>query len=102
MSTGAITPFQPAATVTLAASTIASNVQLTGNGEALLITNSTSSLAFVRLGSDQGVSATISDTPILPVSKILLRCGPLVSYCAAILASGSGAIMFTRGDGSAT
>lgn len=41
-------------------------------------------------------------TRLLPNSRILLRCGPLVSHCAAILGSGSGSVMFTRGDGSST
>ena len=100
MSTGAINPFQPTATVTLASSTVSANVQLAKGGESLLITNTTSSLAFVRFGSDATVQATSSDTPILPNSKMLLACGHFVSYCAAILGSGSGSVMFTRGDGS--
>lgn len=73
----------------------------------MLITNTTSSLAYIKFGSDPSVQAvvptvlgTTGDTPILPNSKILLRCGPLVTYCAAILGSGSGSVMFTRGDGS--
>jgi len=87
-------------TVAMAANTVSANVQLTGGGESVLITNPTSSLAYVRFGSDPTVQATTSDTPILPNSKILLRCGPLVSWCAAILGSGSGSVLFTRGDGS--
>jgi hypothetical protein len=100
LSTGAINPFQPIATVTLACGTVSANIQLMAGGESLLVTNSTSSLAFVRFGSDNTVAATTSDTPILPNSKILLRCGYFVSYCAAVLGSGSGSMMITRGDGS--
>jgi hypothetical protein len=80
--------------------TVSSNIQLAGAGETLLITNPTSSLAYIRFGSDPSVQCTTLDTPLLPNSKILLRCGPLVLYCAAMLGSGSGLIMFTRGDGS--
>ena len=100
MSTGAISPFQPTATVALAASASSSNTQMPGNGETALITNLASSPAYVRFGSDPGLQATTSDTPVLPNSRILLRCGPLVTYCAAVLISGSGSVLFTRGDGS--
>jgi hypothetical protein len=100
LSSGAANPFQPIATVTMASATVSANVQLAGSGESLLVTNPTSSLAFVRFGSDPTVQATTSDTPVLPNSKVLLHCGPIVSYCAAVLSSGSGAIMFTRGSGS--
>ena len=102
MSTGATNPFQPTATVTLASSATSATILLGGQGEIVLITNPTASLAYVRFGSDPTVQATVGDTPILPNSKILLRCGLLISYCAAILSSGSGSIMFTRGEGSST
>jgi hypothetical protein len=71
-----------------------------GSGEAVLVTNPTASLVYVRFGSDPTVQATVADTPVLPNSRMLLRCGPLVSYCAALLASGTGSVMFTHGDGS--
>ena len=100
MSIGATNPFQPMATVAMTSSTASANVQLTAGGESILITNPNPSLAYVRFGSDPTVQATTADTPILPNSKLLLRCGPLVSYCAAILVSGSGSLIFTRGDGS--
>src|ERR1700735_365008 len=99
---GASNAFQPSATSTIASSTISSNVPLAGGGESVLITNPTTSVAYVRFGSDPTVQATTADTPILPNSRILLRCGPLVSYCAVILGSGSGAIMLPHGDGSNT
>jgi hypothetical protein len=102
LSTGAISPFQPVASVLLASSTVSANIQLAGSGEVLLITNATASLAYVRFGSDSTVQATIADTPILSNSKILLRCGPLVSYCATVLSAGSGPVIITRGDGSIT
>jgi hypothetical protein len=102
MSAGSSNPFQPAATVSLTAGTASSNIQLAGGGECVLVTNATSALAYIRFGSDPTVQATVIDTPVLPASRILLRCGPLVTYCAAILSSGSGAVLFTRGDGSST
>jgi hypothetical protein len=108
LSTGSSNPFLAVATVALLSGTTSSNTQLGGSGEAVLITNSTSSIAYVRLGSDASLQATIpstgalGDTPVLPSSKVLLRCGPLVSFCAAVLSSGSGLVLFTRGDGSNT
>jgi len=100
LSSGATNPFQPTATAAVLSGIVSTNVQLAGGGESVLITNSTSSLAFVKFGSDATVLATNTDTPILPNSIMLLRCGPLVSYFAALLSVGSGSIMFTRGNGS--
>ena len=102
MSTGANNAFQPSATVAIASSTSSANVQLAGGGESVLITNPTTSLAYIRFGSDPTVLATVADTPILPNSRMLFRCGPLVSYCAVVLGSGSGTVMLTHGDGSNT
>ncbi len=100
MSSGSTNPFQPTATVSLTATTVSANIQLLGHGEAQLITNATTSLAFIRFGSDSTVQATTGDTPVLPGSKILLRCGPLVSYCAIVLSSGTGLVLITSGNGS--
>jgi hypothetical protein len=100
LSLGSANPFQPAATAAVASSTVSANVQLSGGGDSVLITNPNSSLLYVRFGSDPSVQASTGDMPILPNSRILLRCGPLVSYFATILGSGSGTVMFTRGDGS--
>ncbi len=101
MTTG-VSPFLPVATVTIAASTVSANVQLAGSGASLLITNPTASLAYVRFGADPAVQAAATDMPVLPNSKILIQCGILVSYCAAILAIGSGTMLITRGHGSNT
>jgi hypothetical protein len=100
LSLGAANAFQPSATVTVASSTASANAPLAAGGESVLITNPNSALLYVRFGSDPTVQATTGDTPVLPNSRILLRCGPLVSHFATILASGSGSVMFTRGDGS--
>jgi hypothetical protein len=102
LSTGATNPFQPVATVLVPSSTNSANVLLAGSGDVVLITNATSSLAYVRFGVDLTVVATTGDTPILPNSKILLRCGPMVLSCAIVLNAGSGSVMVTRGDGSST
>ena len=102
MPIGAGSPFQPIETVTLQSGTASANIQLPANGESVLVTNPTSSLAHVKFGCDPTLQATSADTPVLPNSRLLLRCGRLISHCAAILSAGSGSVMFTRGDGSST
>jgi hypothetical protein len=99
---GTVSLFKPISTVSITSSTVSANVQLAGSGEALMITNASDSLAYIRFGSDSSVTATMADTPVLPGSKVLFQCGPFVSYCAAALDSGSGPIYFTRGEGSGT
>ncbi len=100
MSSGSISPFQPHLTVSISASTTSGSVPISGHGDGILVTNSTTSIAYVRFGSDATLQASTGDTPLLAGSHILLRCGPFVSYCAVVLGSGSGLVMFTRGDGS--
>lgn len=100
MSIGSSQPFRPAGTVSLAARTSSANVALAGGGESLLVTNASGSVAFVRLGNDKTVTATTSDTPVLPSTCILLGVNPLITTAAAVLASGTGDVYFTLGDGS--
>ena len=100
MSTGAISPFQPVATVAVASGTVTANTRLAGSGDAVLVTNPTASLAYVSFGSDSTAQATTADMPVLPNGRVLLNAGPLVLYCAALLTSGSGSVLFTRGTGS--
>ena len=99
MATGATQPFRPAGTVAVAASTTAASAALSGGGSALLIYNSTSSPAFVRLGSTSSLTATSSDTPIPPGSRMLLDASPFVNHVAVILNDGSGLVYFTLGHG---
>lgn len=99
MSTGAISPFHPVATAAVSASQVSANIRLTGGGGTVLVTNTTASLAYVNLGSDSSVQATSADMPVLPNNKVLLQAGSLVSHGAAIVATGTGLILFTRGTG---
>jgi hypothetical protein len=100
LSNGATNPFQPVATVAQASGTVSTSIKLAGGGDSVLITNAAPSLAYVRFGSDPTVQATTGDTPVLPNSQILFGCGHFVSYCATVLGSGTGMVMFTRGNGS--
>ena len=57
-------------------------------------------LAYIRFGSDSTVSAASPDMPVLAGSRIILSVNSLISYAAAISPSGSGSVLFSRGDGS--
>ncbi|HKM64188.1 MAG TPA: hypothetical protein VJY39_17030 [Acidisphaera sp.] len=99
MSIGANQPFRPAGTATLAAGTASASVALTGTGGTVLVTNATNAVAFVRLGTSAAVTATPADMPVLPNSRIVLAANSSIQHAAAILASGSGEVFFSVGDG---
>jgi hypothetical protein len=100
MAMGSITPFRATGTASLGATTSSAAVSLVGGGDSIVVTNTTSSLAYVRFGADPSVSATPADMPVMANAKVMLSINGLVSYAAAMLGGGSGLILFTRGDGS--
>jgi hypothetical protein len=100
MAVGSVTPFRPTGTVALSASTLSASIGLAGGGETVVVTNISGSLAYVRFGADPSVSASTTDMPILANSKATLSVNGLVSCASAVLVSGNGTILFTRGDGS--
>jgi hypothetical protein len=99
MATGSTQPFRPAGTAAVAASTTSANVPLVGGGGAVLVYNASSTTAFFRLGAATGLVALATDTPIPTGQRMLVDGGPFVSYAAAVLASGTGNVYFTLGDG---
>jgi hypothetical protein len=100
MTVGATSPFRPAGTVGVVAGTTSVAAQLLGGGESVVVTNTAVSLAYVRFGSDLTVVATTSDMPILPGSRAMLSINSLISTVGVVISSGSGTVLFTRGDGS--
>jgi hypothetical protein len=100
MAIGSVTPFRPTGTVSINATTTSASVQLAGGGDTVVATNTTSALAYVRFGADPSVAASSADMPVLPNTRAILAVNSLICYAAALLASGSGAVLFTRGDGS--
>jgi hypothetical protein len=100
MANGSITPFRATGTVSLSAGVTSVAVQLSGGGDSVVVTNPSSSLAYVRFGADPSVSASALDMPVMANSRMILSVNSLVSHASAVLASGSGTILFTRGDGS--
>ncbi len=87
------------ATATLAAGTSSANIALAGTGEAVLVYNASAAIAFIRFGMDNSVVATSADVPIPPGARMLIHAGEFAKTAAALLASGSGAIYFARGQG---
>ncbi len=99
MATGSTQPLMVSATATLAAGTSSANIALAGTGEAVLVYNATSAIAFIRFGMDASVVATSADMPIPPGSRMLIHAGDFSKTVAALLSSGSGAVYFSRGQG---
>ena len=100
MAIGSTMPFGPTGTVALAAGTTSSSAALAGGGDSVVVTNTTASLAYVRFGADATVAASTADMPVLPNSRIMLAVNSLIAYAAAVLVTGSGTILLTRGNGS--
>ena len=100
MTLGSTSPFRPTGTTGVAAGTTSTNITLAGGGDSIVITNTTASLAYIRFGSDLTVTASASDMPVLPNSRAMLSINSLITTAAALLISGSGTVLFTRGDGS--
>jgi hypothetical protein len=100
MPLGSVSPFRHTGTVVVSVGNVSANALLIGGGDAMVVTNSTSNLVYVRFGSDPTVTADFSDMPILAASRVILSVNSLISYAAAISPSGSGSVLFSRGDGS--
>jgi hypothetical protein len=100
MAIGSIAPFRPTGTVSLSAGTSPAAVALVGGGDSVLVTNTSASLAYVSFGANPSISASTTDMPVMANTRVLLSANSLVRYAAAVLAAGSGAVLFTRGDGS--
>ena len=100
MPLGSVSPFRPTGTISVSVGSVSANARLSGGGDSVVVTNTTSALAYVRFGSDATVTASTADMPILAGSKVILSVNSLIIYAAAISPSGSGSILFSRGDGS--
>lgn len=99
MATGSTQPLMVSATATLAAGTTSANIALAGTGEAVLVYNAASVVAFIRFGMDNTVVATAADMPIPPGTRMLIHASEFSKTVAAVLASGSGTVYFSRGQG---
>jgi hypothetical protein len=100
MPIGSVSPFRPTGTVNISAGGVSANTPLSGGGDAVVVTNTTGALVYVKFGSDPTVTASSFDMPVLGNSRLMLSVNSLISYAAVISPSGSGTILFSRGDGS--
>lgn len=91
-------PFRPAETVSLAATTVTSRVQIsntTGLGE-YRVYNAGTGIVFIKEGT-VAVNAAVTDTPLAPGAIEVLSFGS--QYIAGITASGTATVYITSGDG---
>lgn len=100
MPLGSVSPFRPTGTVNVSVGSVSTNISLAGGGDSIVVTNPTNSLAYVKFGSDPTITASANDMPILANSRLILSVNSLITYAAAISPSGSGVVLFSRGDGS--
>ena len=55
MPIGSVSPFRPTGTVSVSASSVSANIRLSGGGDSVVVTNTSSGLAYIRFGSDVSV-----------------------------------------------
>jgi hypothetical protein len=101
--------FYPQGTVNIAATTTSANVVLPvgrltifqmGEGDSVLVYNSTAAIAFVEFGGDNTVAASVlTSLPIPPGFSRMLGVGSVATYAAAMLSTGTGVVYFSRGKG---
>lgn len=65
----------------------------------MLIYNSAAATAFIRFGMNASTVSTASDTPIPAGARMLIHAGEFAKTVAVLLASGSGDVYFSRGQG---
>ena len=100
MPLGSVSPFRPTGTVSVSVGNASTTIRLSGGGDSIVVTNAASTIAYIKFGSDPTLTATMTDMPILAGSRLILSVNSLISYVAAIAPSGSGSVLFSRGDGS--
>lgn len=93
-----LSPFTPATTVSIAATTATAQVSFGSGGRNVVVTNASTVTIFIKFGSSSAVTAAVTDYPVLAGMKETLDRGDYTNV-AAITASGSGTIYFTSGDG---
>lgn len=99
MASGSTQAFRPAGTVAAQASTTATNIDLSGGGQTVLVYNASTATAFFRLGGASALTVNETDTPVPAGARMMVDGGPFVTNAAVLLESGSGTVYFTRGDG---
>lgn len=100
MPLGSVSPFRPTGTASVSVGSASAAVALSGGGDSVVVTNTTTGLIYVRFGSDPSVTATTADMPVLGLGSVILSVNSLITYAAAMSPTATGTVLFTRGDGS--
>jgi len=106
MSTGSTQPFNPAATVSLAATTASQSVSSgiaapssgVGGPDAVLVYNASASVAFVAFGNG-AATAKLASYPVPPGGSRLIAINGNINFASAVLLAGTGAVYFSFGTG---
>jgi hypothetical protein len=107
MSTGSTQPFNPAATVSIAATTASQAVTSgipappsgIGGPDTVLVYNASGSVAFVAFGNGGATAAAAGGYPVPPGASRLIAVNGNVNYAAAVLLTGTGNVFFSFGTG---
>jgi hypothetical protein len=104
MASGTNQPFGQSGIVTLAASTTSAGAALPASNDTILVSNPTTSLAWIALGGGVTPPTAVAGAgyPVLPGQRRLIASGTTVTQVAAILATGTGSVIVEVGTGSAT
>src|SRR6185369_15755175 len=97
----ALNPMSPAGTVSLEVTNSSGNVALSTagpNAQVMITSAPGGAVAFVKFGSNSSVTATTSDTPILPGSIQVFSIGA-ATYVAGITGASTATLYFTSGIG---
>ncbi|HUN01062.1 MAG TPA: hypothetical protein PLI96_11345 [Halothiobacillus sp.] len=97
MATGQSVPFTPLSTVTIAASTTASTPVSVPGSDSVLVFNASAATAFVSLGA----TASTASTPVPAGGRQLFSNTSLGNKLSVVLASGTGSVYATAGQGTA-
>lgn len=100
MPLGSVSPFRPTGTVSLSVGNVSAGVALSGGGDSVVVTNTSGYLVYVRFGAGPTLTATMTDMPVLPSSRVILSVNSLIHYAAALSPNGTATVLFSRGDGS--
>ena len=98
MTVGSVNPFKPGGTVAIAASAASASAVLPTKGDAVVVTNPTTSLAFIRVGNGSQTAGE-TDLPVPGGTRAMIFAGPYVDQIGAVMPAGSGTIYATVGDG---
>jgi hypothetical protein len=102
LSSGSNPPFSQSGVATIAASTTSASALLPAAGDVLVVSNPTAAVAWIAVGGGvtPGTAVAGAGYPVLPAGRRIIGIGSLVTWVAAVLSTGSGAVYVETGTGS--